>query len=59
MDVELVSKVDVFQGAVGEERAKSLETVDANGRAWRDGGRFMTPVDFANLVAEVDGVVAF
>ena len=59
MDVELVSKVDVFQGAVGEERAKSLETVDANGRAWRDGDRFMTPVDFANLVAEVDGVVAF
>ena len=33
VDVELVSKVDVFKGAEGEEQAKTFETVGANIRA--------------------------
>ena len=32
-DVEMVSKVDVFEGAAGEERAKNFETVGADMRA--------------------------
>jgi len=33
VDAELVSKVDVFKGAGGENRAKAFETVGANIRA--------------------------
>ena len=32
-DAELVSKVDVFKGAGGEERARNFETMGANIRA--------------------------
>ena len=32
-DVELVSKVDVFKGAGGEEKARKFDTVAANFRA--------------------------
>ena len=35
VDVELVSKVDVFKGAAGQEKAKSFETVGANMRGRR------------------------
>ena len=31
-DVEIVFKVDVFEGAAGEERANNSETVGANAR---------------------------
>ena len=33
MDVELVSAVDVFEGAAGEERARNFGTLGANIRA--------------------------
>ena len=33
VDVELVSEVDVFQGAEVEQRAKAFETMGANIRA--------------------------
>ena len=33
VDVELVSKMDVFEGAAGEERARAFETLGANIRA--------------------------
>ena len=35
MDVELVSIVDVFEGAAGEAKAKNFETTGANIRAIR------------------------